>query len=74
MGADALFAHACERLACDAHGGHGATSADGRYTLQPVFCLGLCASSPAIVIDDRLHARVSPARFDSLVGALGDDA
>lgn len=74
MGADALLAHAEQRLGCSTHGGHGATSADGRYTLTPVFCLGLCASSPAIVIDDQLHARVTPERFDRLVGALRDDA
>lgn len=72
MGADALFAHAQERLGCTLHGGaHGADSADGRFTLLPVFCLGLCASAPAIVIDDRLHARVIPPRFDRLVAGLG---
>jgi formate dehydrogenase subunit gamma len=70
MGADALFEHAQQRLACRAHGGHGSTSADGNYTLNPVFCLGLCASSPAVVIDDRLHARMTPQRFDQLVGKL----
>ncbi len=74
MGADALMAHAEHALGCDAHGGHGSTSADGRYTLNPVFCLGLCASSPAMVVDDKLHARVTPARFDRLIAALGDDA
>ena len=70
MGADALFDHAQQRLGCHAHGGHGSTSADGTFTLNPVFCLGLCASSPAVVIDDRLHARVTPQRFDQLVGEL----
>ena len=70
MGADALFDHAQQRLGCDAHGGHGSTSADGAFTLNPVFCLGLCASSPAVVIDDRLHARMTPERFDQLVGQL----
>ena len=70
MGADALLAHAERRLGCRTDGGHGATSADGRYTLAPVFCLGLCASSPAVVVDDRLHARVDAARFDALIDAL----
>ncbi|MDP1791220.1 MAG: formate dehydrogenase subunit gamma [Methylibium sp.] len=69
LGADALLAHAERRLGCRSQ----ATSADGRYTLEPVFCLGLCASSPAIVIDERLHARVSPAAFDRLIGALEED-
>lgn len=70
MGADALFEHAQQRLGCHAHGGHGSTSADGTFTLNPVFCLGLCASSPAVVIDDRLHARMTPQRFDQLVNKL----
>ena len=72
MGADALLAHAQRRLGCTTHGGHGGRSADGRYTLDPVFCLGLCASSPAVVVDDKLHARMTPARFDQLIDALAD--
>ena len=74
MGSDALMAHAEHALGCRAHGGHGSTSADGRYTLNPVFCLGLCASSPAIVIDDKLHARMTLSRFDQLVAELGEAA
>jgi formate dehydrogenase subunit gamma len=73
-GSDALMAHAEHTLGCHTHGGHGSTSADGRYTLNPVYCLGLCASSPAVVIDDKLHARMTPAKFDKLVNALGADA
>lgn len=63
MGADALMAHAEQRLGCGAHG----TSADGRFTLEPVYCLGLCASSPAIQVGERLHARVTAYRFDALI-------
>jgi formate dehydrogenase subunit gamma len=63
MGADALLDHAQHRLACQAH--H--TSADGLYSLDAVFCLGLCASSPAIKVDDQLHARMTPAKFDQLM-------
>ncbi len=63
MGADALLAHAERQLGCSSHG----TTADGAFTLEPVFCLGLCASSPAIRVGDELHARVTPQRFDALV-------
>ncbi|WP_076998989.1 formate dehydrogenase subunit gamma [Variovorax sp. KK3] len=63
MGADALLAHAELRLGCGVHG----TTADGAFTLEPVFCLGLCASSPAMVIGDELHARVTPKAFDALI-------
>jgi formate dehydrogenase subunit gamma len=64
-GADDLLAHAERALGCTAH--H--TSGDGRFTLEPVFCLGLCASSPAIRVGDRLHSRVTPEKFDRLVAA-----
>jgi len=74
MGADALMAHAELRLGCATHGGHGSTSADGRYTLNPVYCLGLCASSPAVIVNDKLRARMTPAGFDKIIDALGDDA
>ena len=66
MGADDLLAHAQRKLGCGVH----ANSADGRYTLEEVFCLGLCASSPAIAIDERVQARMSPARFDAAIDAL----
>jgi len=32
-----------------------------------VFCLGLCASSPSIAINDEVHARITPALFDEIV-------
>jgi formate dehydrogenase subunit gamma len=63
MGAEALFAHARQHLGCASHG----LSSDGAFTLEPVYCLGLCASSPAMVLDDELHARVTPLAFDELV-------
>ncbi len=70
MGADQLLRHAEHKLGCRTQMGHGSTSADGRFTLTPVFCLGLCASSPAVVVDEQLHARVTPARFDAVVAEL----
>jgi len=69
MGGEALAAHAQARLGCAMH----ASSADGRYTLEPVYCLGLCASSPAMMLGDRACARVTPQRFDQLIGALDQD-
>lgn len=65
MGADALRAHAEERLGTVL----GGRSADGTIDLEPVYCLGLCAVSPAMAIDDAVHGRVTPARFDRLVAA-----
>ncbi len=66
MGAQALMAHAQTRLGCSAHG----KSADGRYSLEPVYCLGLCAMSPAIMVGEQPHARVSAQRFDKLMQSL----
>jgi NADH:ubiquinone oxidoreductase subunit E len=70
MGAQRLWDHACSRLGVPDDAQHGAdTTADGAVTLLPVYCLGLCSSSPAMLLDDRLHARVSNDKFDTLVAA-----
>ena len=61
-GADALLAHAENLFGCKAH----STRGDGAVTLEPVYCLGLCAQSPAVQIGDRLHARMTPAKLDRL--------
>lgn len=70
MGAQALMAHAKQRLQCAAPG----TSPDGLYTLEPVYCLGLCAMSPAITVDQVPHARLNAARFDRIVARIGGKA
>ena len=63
MGAEALLAHAGRQLGCALHG----TSADGAFTLEPVYCLGLCAASPVMMLGDEVHARVTPQGFDALI-------
>ena len=45
----------------------GETTADGRFTLLPIVCLGACDHAPTIMIDDDLHRDVDAARFDSLL-------
>ena len=69
-GADNLLARAEALLGCESH--H--TRADAAVTLQPVYCLGLCASSPAMRIDDKLHARVTPQRLEVLLAPIGATA
>lgn len=64
-GGESLAEHAKELLGCDFHG----TTADGNFSLEAVYCLGQCASGPAIQIDDDLHARVSPEKFNRLIQA-----
>ena len=63
MGADRLAGHIKARLGIDFH----QTSPDGRVTLEPVFCLGNCACSPAIMVDNELYGRVTPQRFDAIL-------
>jgi len=63
MGANDLVEHAKKRLGVDFH----ETTPDGVFSLEPVFCLGNCACSPAAMIDGRLYGRVTPKRFDELV-------
>lgn len=65
-----LLAHAEKSLGCQLH----QRSADGSYSLEPVYCLGQCATSPAIMINDALHARVSPAKFDRIVAKAKEAA
>ncbi len=65
MGAEALIAHAEQRLATPLN----STCADGSVTLEAAYCLGNCALSPAMMIDGALKGKVTPARFDALVAA-----
>ena len=53
-------------LAVDWHG----TSADGAVTLEPVFCLGLCASGPSALLDGHPVGRLNPARIDRMLETL----
>ena len=66
VGAEALLAHACEHLGVDVHG----TTADGAVTLEPVYCLGNCALSPAIMVDRNLYGRMSAQRLDVMLDGL----
>jgi formate dehydrogenase subunit gamma len=47
------------------------TSSD-QITLEPVYCLGNCACSPAVMIDGKTYGRVSTGRFDELVAPLSE--
>ena len=63
LGADALAEHAKRRLGVDFH----ETTADGEFSLEPVYCLGNCACSPAAMVDGRLYGRLTPERFDEVL-------
>lgn len=64
MGGRELTAHAERALGIALH----ETTADGEVTLEPVYCLGNCACSPAVMIDERVHGRVDAAKLERLLG------
>jgi formate dehydrogenase subunit gamma len=68
-------AEACQSVGAEALAQHAkARAQDGDLTVEPVYCLGLCAIGPAIQIDETtLHAGVTPEKFDALIDDLGDE-
>ena len=67
MGSAQLEQHAKDALEIDFH----ETTSDGRVSLEPVYCLGNCACSPSVMVDDgnecRVYSRVTPETFAKLV-------
>ena len=66
MGADRVAAHAQKALGIDFH----ETTRDGKVTLEPIFCLGLCACAPAAMVDGRLVGRVDEAAVDAILAEV----
>jgi formate dehydrogenase subunit gamma len=62
-GGDALAARAEAKLGISM----GNTTADERVTLEPIYCLGLCATAPSAMLDGRVVGRLDEARIDALV-------
>ena len=66
MGSRELSAHAEKSL------GVAMNASNADITLEPVYCLGNCACSPAVMIDGKTFGRVSQQRFDDIVASSGD--
>jgi formate dehydrogenase subunit gamma len=66
MGGDAVAARIKALLGIDFH----QTALDGSVTLEPVSCLGLCACSPAAMLDGELHGRVDDETIAELVAEV----
>src|SRR6202171_6513517 len=62
-GGDALAARRKTKLALSL----GNPPADERVTLEPIYCLGLCATAPSAMLDGRVVGRLDEARIDALV-------
>jgi NADH-quinone oxidoreductase subunit E len=63
MGSESILELLRQRLGI----GLGETSADGRFTLLPVVCLGACHQAPAMMIDDDLHHDLKPGAIDAIL-------
>lgn len=63
MGSTALEAHAKKCLNVDYH----ETTSDAAITLEPVYCLGNCALSPAVMLDGDIYGKVSAEDLDVLI-------
>jgi formate dehydrogenase subunit gamma len=75
----------CRAEACQAAGGvsvaeavkrhlkldWGETSADGNWTLEPVYCLGLCACGPSALLDGEPHARLDDGGVTRMIEEAG---
>lgn len=67
VGGDAISERAMKLLGVDWHG----TTKNGTVTLEPVFCLGLCACGPAAMVDGKLVGRVDAAKLDRILAEVG---
>lgn len=62
MGAEENAAALLKRLGLD----WGGTTPDGRLTVEPIYCLGLCACAPSAMLDGQVHARLDAASLEAL--------
>ncbi|OEY67935.1 formate dehydrogenase subunit gamma [Marinobacter sp. X15-166B] len=74
----------CRAEACQARGGrelerhiqtrlgvaYQGTTSDNEFTLEPVYCLGNCACGPSISVNNEVHGRMTPQKFDRLTDTL----
>jgi NADH-quinone oxidoreductase subunit E len=65
-GGDQLWTYLKKKLALAGAG----TTADGRYTLREVECLGSCGTSPAMLVDEEMHEQLTPSKVDQILGSL----
>ncbi|TXI44385.1 formate dehydrogenase subunit gamma [Methylophilus sp.] len=66
MGSDKLEAALKANLGVDYH----QTTADGNVTLLPVYCLGNCGCSPAVMLDDEVYGRMSAEKVADLIAEV----
>jgi formate dehydrogenase subunit gamma len=68
MGSEKLEADIKAKLGVDYH----QTTADGEITLLPVYCLGNCACSPAVMLDEEVYGRMDIQQVTDLIGEVSN--
>src|SRR5882757_880512 len=63
MGCERVRDHLCSRLDTPL----GGTTADGRFTLLPIVCLGACDHAPAMMIDGKLHEDLDEPKIEEIL-------
>ncbi|KQZ15523.1 formate dehydrogenase [Mesorhizobium sp. Root554] len=66
MGSDAVAARLKQLLGIGFH----ETTKDGSVTLEPVYCLGLCACSPSAMLDGEVIGRLDNEKIDAIVAEV----
>jgi len=64
MGYNEIREHISKRLGI----GMGETTADGRFTMLPTACLGVCEQAPAMMVDEDVHGNLTAAKADEILG------
>lgn len=63
MGYEDVMSHLKTRLGVEI----GGTTADGRFTLLPIVCIGACDRAPAMIVDGELYGNLTPGRIDEIL-------
>ncbi|SFJ70392.1 formate dehydrogenase subunit gamma [Celeribacter neptunius] len=67
VGGTAMAEHLLAKLGLDWHG----TTPDGALTVEPVYCLGMCACAPAAMVDETLIGRLDESRLNKALKSVG---
>jgi NADH-quinone oxidoreductase subunit E len=67
MGCGGVCVHLKEKLGIEM----GGTTQDGRFTLLPIVCLGVCDAAPSMMIGETTHGNLTAERIDEILERHG---
>ena len=67
-GGHALHRQLCEKFGLDASKHGIQTTPDGRFSVEFVECLASCGTAPVMMVNEKFHQGVTPAKADEIVG------